>query len=134
MELIDKILYRYLARKKYPNIAVFVDDCVGLNVIAHEVYEKKELDLILKSINEDTLKNTLIDVGANIGNHSLYFSKFFKKIIAFEPQKTLFEILKINSNSKNIDIYNFGLSNKDGKNYIYYNLKNRGGGRSRQKI
>lgn len=128
MELIDKIIYRYLAKKKYPNIAVFVNDCVGLNIIAHEVYEKKELDLILNSLNENAKENTLIDVGANIGNHSLYFSKYFKKIIAFEPQKDLFELLKINSNLKNIDIYNFGLSDKVGKSNIYYDMNNRGGG------
>ena len=92
MEILDKIIYRYLSKKNHPSIAVFVDDCVGLNVICHEVYEKDYLDLIINSLNEETLKNTLIDVGANIGNHSLYFSKCFQNVLSFEPQENIFLI------------------------------------------
>ena len=29
MEILDKIIYRYLAKKDYPEIAVLVNDCVG---------------------------------------------------------------------------------------------------------
>lgn len=33
MEILDKIIYRYLAKKDYPEIAVLVNDCVELNVL-----------------------------------------------------------------------------------------------------
>lgn len=128
MEILDKIIYRYLAKKNYPEIAVLVNDCVGLNVICHEVYEKKELELILSSLNEEVFNFPLIDVGANIGNHSLFFSNYFKKIIAFEPQKKVFKLLEFNtSEHPNIEIFNFGLSNEKSKLQISYDKANRGG-------
>ena len=128
MEILDKIIYRYLAKKNYPEIAVLVNDCVGLNVICHEVYEKKDLELILSSLNEEVFNFPLIDVGANIGNHSLFFSNYFKKIIAFEPQKKVFKLLEFNtSDHPNIEIFNFGLSNEKCKLQISYDKANRGG-------
>ena len=38
------------------------------------------------------------DIGANIGNHTLYFSRTLnpKKIYSFEPAKELFETLNFN--------------------------------------
>ena len=135
MEILDKIIYRYLAKKNYPEIAVLVNDCVGLNVICHEVYEKKELELILSSLNEEVFNFPLIDVGANIGNHSLFFSNYFKKIIAFEPQKKVFKLLEFNtSEHPNIEIFNFGLSNEKSKLQISYDKSNRGGATFKNEI
>lgn len=57
----------------------------------------------------------ILDIGANIGNHSLYWA-FEKKarIIAFEPVENTFNVLKknieINKLKHNIKAYNFGLS------------------------
>jgi len=62
-----------------------------------------------------------LDVGANIGNHSLFFQSYFKKIVSFEPQKQTFKILSINTEKyDNINAKNFGLDleNKIVKFYI----------------
>lgn len=41
---------------------------------------------------------TIYDIGANIGNHTVYFSKVMgaKKVVSFEPQPACFETLKSN--------------------------------------
>lgn len=65
-------------------------------------YESEMLeDIYLRDI---TGKN-VVDVGANIGNHSIFFSKVSKAkaVYCFEPFKKVFNILK-----KNIEINNLG--------------------------
>ena len=64
------------------------------------------------------LKGTLaLDVGANIGNHSLYFSKYFARVIAFEPNPRAVSVLEANVklSGANIEIAPFGLAQCDGK-------------------
>jgi FkbM family methyltransferase len=63
--------------------------------------------------------NHVIDVGANIGNHSLFFSKIcnINKINCFEPMPITFEILKKNieiNKCKGIELHSFGLGFEEG--------------------
>lgn len=56
-------------------------------------FEKAELELVRKNYFNVNKLNTVLDIGANIGNHSLYFAKFCNsKVFSFEPQKNLCEI------------------------------------------
>jgi len=55
-----------------------------------------------------------IDIGSNIGNHSIFFSKAFEKVLAFEP---LAELLPLADNIAlnridNIKVFPFGLSSR----------------------
>ena len=55
-----------------------------------------ELDLLeyMRSVRPWMKGDTAVDVGANIGNHSLYFGQFlFEHVFSFEPNAELFEIL-----------------------------------------
>ena len=56
-----------------------------------------------------------MDVGANIGNHAVAFSKTFGKVVAFEPNPIVFLLLQANSIGRNIKPINSGLSSKSGK-------------------
>lgn len=59
-----------------------------------------------------------LDIGANIGTHSVILSEYFDTVYCFEPQKDVFEILKKNidiNNCSNVVLYNCGLG-KDFKN------------------
>ena len=54
-------------------------------------------------------KGIALDVGANIGIHTLYLSKYFKEVYAFEPQKEMFKQLKLNidiNDIENVKIFN----------------------------
>ena len=65
-------------------------------------------------------RSLCLDIGSNIGNHSIYFSKIlgYKSVYSFEPQVNIFEILKTNitlneCNGKIIP-YNVGLYSEQG--------------------
>ncbi len=60
-------------------------------------------------------QNTIVDVGANIGNHALYFANFLqnRKIICFEPVPDNFNLLQKNLNPyPNTQLYQLALSDK----------------------
>lgn len=67
---------------------------------------------------------TIIDIGANIGSHSIYWAieRNAAKIYSFEPLPSTFEILKknieLNHLEEKIIAYNFGLSDKKSKAMI----------------
>lgn len=55
---------------------------------------------ILEYIRENyPVHECILDVGANIGNHSLYFDKYldYKSVVAFEPVPDNFNLLKENT-------------------------------------
>lgn len=57
-----------------------------------------------------------LDIGANIGCHSVILSNYFSKVYAFEPQKDVFKLLKKNilvNDCQNVVINDFGLSDKE---------------------
>ena len=58
------------------------------------------------------MKRTILDIGSNVGNHSIYFSKYFKSVQSFDPNPKLWkqfeENVKIN-NSANITLHKLGL-------------------------
>lgn len=59
----------------------------------------------------------VIDVGANIGNHSVYFGSFVSKgVICFEPNPSVIPILKRNllMNEINFNLFELGLSDEPG--------------------
>ena len=54
-----------------------------------------------------------VDVGANIGNHCLYFSRRFDKVLAFEPNPLAVDLLRWNlrANSiRNVTVHAVGLA------------------------
>ena len=136
--LIERYTHR-IAKKyilKYPQIVILSFDHIGLKINLEGRYENHLLEILEKFI-QNKIPNSkyvsALDIGANIGNHSIFFSNFFEKVYAFEPNPLTYEILKINSNyvceRKNISTYNYGLSNKKEKVYFRLNPSNIGGSR-----
>ena len=97
-------------------MAVFSSDHISHDINLDGIYEKDYLITLikwLKSIQYNIFNGIAIDIGANIGNHSVFFSKFFKKVYSFEPNPKTFELLKINAKlNNNIYVRKTGLSNK----------------------
>ena len=56
-----------------------------------------------------------MDVGANIANHTCFFSSRFRNVLAFEPNPVTFKLLEgnINLSASNAKAYNFGLSSRE---------------------
>jgi len=97
--------------KNHPNVAIFAFDAIGLHIQFYGIYEKDLLDGLSQTVfnNIDTNDSICLDIGANIGNHSLYFSKYFKSVYSFEPHPDTFMLLEFNTKKKsNINCFNFG--------------------------
>jgi len=141
---IDASVQRKFLRKKrqvFNNIdlrkqmVVFADDHVSNEVLCHGVFEKKQLDLIFKWMakKEGVFNTTVLDIGANIGNHSLSFAEHYDKCISFEPNPRTYSVLKLNSELvSNIHPKNIGLSDHKGELPLFTDFKNVGASSLRQ--
>lgn len=65
---------------------------IGGLLASHGEFEKKEMELCSEYILDQCI---VLDIGANIGLHSIYFSELAKqgKIISLEPSLTTFDLL-----------------------------------------
>src|SRR3990167_2424357 len=76
-------------------------------------YEFEMLEFIRNNIE----RGVMVDVGANIGNHTLYLAKYCANIVlAFEPFPDTHQLLESNilqNKICNVQPINFGLSNEE---------------------
>jgi len=64
--------------------------------------------------------STFIDIGANVGEVSLYFADRNVSVYSFEPDPNCFRALKKNlENRSNVILFNIALSNEDGFKKFY---------------
>lgn len=83
------------------DMAVFVNDHIGGAIITYGQYEKRYLEMTEQVLTELTkgegFKDGIcLDIGANIGNHALFYSYIFKRVIAFEPNPIAYKLLEAN--------------------------------------
>jgi len=111
-------------------MVVFAHEHIGVRINQYGYYDKDALDLLflfLSPVLHEFKTGCALDIGANIGNHALFFSQYFSKVVAFEPHPRIFELLTINSRLvDNIEVYNFGISDQDGVVQLKENRLNMG--------
>lgn len=82
-------------------------------------------------------QNEILDIGANIGNHSLFFLKFLRcnKVHAFEPMESNLILLNKNTEAflEKITIYDIALSDREGNLPLYNSQVDNDGGFSLHK-
>lgn len=90
------------------------------DVISDEIFRKRnfyEYELFEKWKNHFPSDGLMLDIGANIGNHSLMYNHYFPnlEIWAFEPIFENFKLLKENTeNIKNVLCFNVGVGSRTG--------------------
>lgn len=134
--LAKKITKKYLKKQSkiyienYDQLVTLSFDFMSRNIEVNGVYELKELNSLKDSYADFLLDKCVIDVGANIGNHTVFFSKIAKMVYSFEPNETIFELLQINTKKyRNIEVFNFGCSDKEQTLAADIDQKNWGSGR-----
>jgi len=65
---------------------------VDWNILFYGAYEEADL-LVLQAFAESTGVRVFADIGANVGQHSLYMAPYCEKVLAFEPNAALYEQL-----------------------------------------
>lgn len=124
-ELFNSLLVKLLQRrsrsllvKNSKQLAIYAHDQIGTSINTVGAYEKFELEIFFEWIARIGINfnnSIAIDVGANIGNHSIYFAKYFSRVFAFEANPRTYQILKINATLvNNIEVFNYGISNSNG--------------------
>ena len=125
-----KFLYRQLRRNgKTPDYA-FSKDFYGLkykgnlnnnidaNVFFYGAFEKPLLFFLRDTLNAlitETPEAIFMDIGANVGHHSIFLSKFASQVLAFEPYPKVnmqFKQQIAHNNISNIQIFETGLSDR----------------------
>ena len=135
----NRLLYHQnlIFDKKFPikNALIYIPDypidhIQRLIVETGDFYEIKDLKYLDQYLNNESI---VLDIGANIGNHSIYWGKItnVKKVHSFEPIKSTYEKLKTNVQINNLEdkvkIYNYGVGKSHCKaNIDYYDETNCG--------
>ena len=124
----SKIYYSFYGLK----IEGDINEPMDKEIFLFNDYENNQIEYLIKKMKKKKF-DYLVDVGANSGIYSLIIGKKYKniRVISFEPvllsTNKFIKNLKLNSNLKNIKIFNFGLSDKNSsllmksqkkKNYI----------------
>jgi len=138
-----KKIYNFLLRRalfknrhKYSHMGLpiyvgLINDYISIDIMVDGAYDITSMEEIIQLLQSDFINfkcETLIDIGANIGNHSVFLSQYFKNVIAFEPNPFTFKILKLNASKYlNINVHNFGISSKRESLYLSEDVKNLGG-------
>jgi FkbM family methyltransferase len=96
-------------------LVVFSFDFIGHYINLDGVFEKGELDTVFAwlATSKNSFDGVAIDIGANIGNHSLYFSDYYESVYSFEPNPRTFQVLRINAQlANNVKCFDFGISSE----------------------
>ena len=112
-------------------MAIFANDLIGIQINQFGLYEREELTLMfefLKPLLPVFAQGTALDIGANIGNHALYFAHRFRQVHAFEPNPHTFELLRFNVQwTPQVQVHRFGLGDARGAFELIENSTNLGG-------
>lgn len=102
------------------SITVDLGDTIGKAVYLFGWYDKMILDFareVVKSLKSGQ-PLIFVDVGANIGNHTLYLCDLFHRVVSFEPNPVAYDRLNCNildSGLDNIEAIPIGLSDRKGR-------------------
>lgn len=130
IKYLSRLAVRHLESRGYP-VAMFAFDGIATTISVKGVYEREQLDTVFGWLNsEHLIRGSAIDIGANIGNHSLYFSRFYSSVFSFEPNPRTFRLLEINAALvDNVRPFNFGLSDRAASLPMRSSPENMGGSR-----
>lgn len=105
--------------------------------IINKIKEKKayyELEVLKKFDKYIPHGSVIYDLGANIGNHTVYFYKYTnpQKIYSFEPIKEIYDVLIRNikeNNIKNIETFNNAVGSREDNGLMEIDTSNLGASR-----
>jgi FkbM family methyltransferase len=108
-----------------------VGDHISDRIRVEGIYERELLELLRDCIlsRADCRQKVAIDVGANIGNHTLFFSDLFAQVVAIEPNPLTRRMLQLNlemNGVENVEVQTVALSDHVGRASLAFNKRNLG--------
>ena len=92
------------------------------DILNFDHFEKPEMEMVLQLVREESV---FFDIGANMGWYAINLAKLVKgvEVFAFEPIPRTFGFLEKNiglNDVQNIEVFNFGFSDKEDEVPFYY--------------
>ena len=100
---------------------VIENDLIGEEIIKKGIFDRTGIEL-LRFLLQKIPEAVVLDIGANIGNHSVAIASYVKQLYCFEVQPKLLALLAENlrlNKIENAHIFDFGLSNANKKLPVY---------------
>lgn len=104
-----------------PRMLVIANDYVGHWIEVSGGYEYEVLNPAINFINGllGPERGICFDVGANIGNHSVFFQNHFSQVVAVEANPEVFEVLAYNTRRfANVRAVNVALGEEEGEGVL----------------
>ena len=96
------------------------DPTIGHSLNLYGEYCHPEIEMILSLVNKDS---TYIDIGANIGTHTVSIAPHVQQVYAFEPDPNNYQLLLSNtSGHNNITVINNAISDDECSGYTDFNF------------
>lgn len=129
--LIEVALFLISKSGRRHSFVGYATDQVLLRIALDGLYEADELNTLKKFLADRDVKcDVAVDIGANIGNHSVFFSDFFSRVISFEASCAVFDVLSLNIKGlNNVEAHNIGIGNEACVMQLTLNTTNYGGAR-----
>lgn len=102
-------------------VTAFCNDHVGDKIARNGLYEKENLMLLLALLKK-IASPVVLDIGANIGNHTLAFATVASRVLAFEPLPAVYDLLVRNVKANGLDnviTFPFALSDTEEEATLY---------------
>ncbi len=116
--LISYSFLTYLAKraaKREHRLFTEITSNIDRHILSEGLFEKGLLDMLTDVIVRVGQRELMIDIGANIGNHTVALASLFKQGEAVEPHPVLYRVLTANvvrNNFGHVTCHNFGLANE----------------------
>lgn len=127
-QILTLFLIQKIQKGRKSNMLIYSNDYIGnyINTFGH--YEEEHLEFISQGFTNSTYEH-LLDIGANIGNHSVYLSSYFNLCSCFEVDPETRIVLDFNTKKfNNVTVYDFGLGSSEGELILTRNKHNNLGG------
>lgn len=109
-------VFRRRAKGDFPQFIIFSSDLIGQGINFYGFWEHEELTALSEWLQDNRLTGgTMLDVGANIGNHGVFLSRLYEKVLAVEPDPRTFEVLNLNASLvPNMQCFRIAASDRNG--------------------
>lgn len=124
------------AAKRPQRLFVEIQSNIDRHILSEGLFEKGVIELLRDLIVKTGRTEHMIDIGANIGNHTVALAPLFTKVNSVEPHPVLFRILEANAIRNGlgqVTCHNFGLAGEDTKATLTESASNHGLSRVRER-
>lgn len=128
--LVFRLMMQPLRSQQY-NLASFSKDYIAKEIFSNGLYEHSLLMALKKNFLLHIKDGTIIDVGANIGNHTVFFANMASKVISIEPNPACYYLIKANiaaNSCANVTVLNKAVSETIGTAELTFDYQHTIGG------